>query len=788
MSSLTPPSSPARSEHSPGSTYRLQLGPRLKFADAANLADYLADLGVTHAYLSPILSAGTASTHGYDVVDPTTINPELGGHRGFATLAKAFKAHGIGIVVDIVPNHLAVPVPETLNHALWEVLKDGEHSSFARWFDIDWDAADGRVVLPILDGALKDNLDKLSVSKHRGHQATLHYFDHILPLAEGTANLPLEQTLDRQHYRLVDWRAAATELNYRRFMDITTLIGVRVEDPEVFAATHATVIDLVNRGLVNGLRVDHPDGLADPGGYLDDLAKATGSIWTVVEKILATGEPLPPDWNAAGTTGYESLAAVNSLLVDPDGAAPLSRTYTATTGESSDFAVVEQASKRYVAEHALRAELNRLVTLFDGPGGPAASAPEKERTQDAIVEVLSRLSVYRPFASSPTTVHALMRACAQAIEQRPDLSDRIEALRVRALDGSELATRFAQTAAIVYAKGVEDTAFYRYARLLSLNEVGGDPGRFGIGVDDFHAFAANLQQSHPTAMTTLSTHDTKRGEDVRARIAVLSEVADQWQTAVERWMPIGEQLGSPDRRTSYFFWQTLVGAWPLDTERACRYMEKATREAKLATSWLAPNQTYDKAVQRFVERVFDDDGLLADVGMFVASIEPFAAANSLSQKLIQLTMPGVPDTYQGAELATFQLVDPDNRGPVDYGVRREALQSLLDDKLRVTATALRLRRDHPEWFANYQPLHARGVAADHLVAFARSSSLITLATRLSARLRRNGGWGDATLTLPAGTWVDALSGRELAGSEHAVTDLLRGGPVALLVPGVSVTD
>jgi len=762
----------------------MQLGPRLKFADAASLADYLADLGITHAYLSPVLSAGAGSTHGYDVVDPAAINPELGGPRGFATLVKAFRAHGLGVVLDIVPNHLAVPVPETLNHALFEVLRDGKKSNYARWFDIDWAAADDRIVLPVLDGSLKDNLEKFSLSKHRGHQATLHYFDHVFPLAEGTANLPLEEALEHQHYRLVDWRAAATELNYRRFMDITTLIGVRVEDAEVFAATHATVVDLVARGEVNGLRIDHPDGLADPGGYLDNLAKATGSAWTVVEKILSTGEPLPPDWKAAGTTGYETLTAINTLLVDPDGEAPLSRTYTELTGESADFASVEQDSKRYVARHALPAELNRLAALFDVE---AESASQPEDICEAIVEVLSRLSVYRPFASSAHTVEALTHACTHAATQRPDLAQHIDSVCARAFGGSEFATRFAQTAAVVYAKGVEDTAFYRYGRLLSLNEVGGDPSRFGIGARDFHAFAQNLQANHPAAMTTLSTHDTKRGEDVRARIAVLSEVPEQWHTAVARWMAAGEHLGCPDRRTSYFFWQTMVGAWPLDTARAGRYMEKATREAKLATSWLAPNQTYDKAVQRFVQRVFDDDGLLADIGMFVASIEPFAAANSLAQKLIQLTMPGVPDTYQGAELATFALVDPDNRGPVDYGVRREALQSLLDDKLRVTATALRLRRDHADWFSDYQPMYATGDAAGHLVAFGRSPSLIALATRLSARLRHDGGWRGTSITLPAGTWVDALSGREFAGAEHPVAELLHGGPVALLVPGVIVT-
>jgi (1->4)-alpha-D-glucan 1-alpha-D-glucosylmutase len=764
----------------PRSTYRLQLGPRLPFSEAAKLADYLADLGVTHAYLSPILNAGNGSTHGYDVVDHKVINPELGGARGFSTLVKTLRAHGLGVVVDIVPNHMAIPVPESLNHALWSVLRDGPASPFARQFDIDWAANDGRLVLPLLDGPLEANLASLSISRRHGQAAVLRYFDHRFPLADGTEGLPIAAAVEQQHYRLVDWRAAATTLNYRRFMDINTLIALRVEDPEVFTSTHTTIIDLVDRDAIDGLRIDHPDGLADPAGYLDDLAKASGSSWTVVEKILADAEPLPPDWNAAGTTGYEALTVVNGLLVDRAGEPHLSRTYTELTGATSDFAAVAQECKQLVLNEAFTTELNRLVRLF------AADTAESFEAREAIAEVLCRLSVYRPFTSSPRTIAALDTAIEGAGAARPDLAVLWPKLRARVLSGSEFATRFGQLAAVVYAKGVEDTAFYRHARLLCLNEVGGDPGRFGVTVDEFHGFAQTLQQRWPTAMTTLSTHDTKRGEDVRARIAVLSELPQEWETAARRWLSIGEKLGCPDKNTGYFFWQTLVGAWPLDADRMTRYMEKATREAKLSTSWLAPDEFYDQSLRRFVAQVFDDDGLLADVGMFVAMIEPYAAANSLAQKLIQLTMPGVPDTYQGAELATFFLVDPDNREPVDYGVRREALQSLLDDKLRVTASALRLRRNHPQWFTRYSALRADGAAADHLVAFARSDSLVALAARLPARLRRDGGWRGTRITLPAGTWVDALSGREHAGTEFPVEELLRGSPVALLVPGVSL--
>ncbi len=766
------------------STYRLQLGPQLKFADAAALADYLGELGVTHAYLSPILGAGTGSTHGYDVVDHAHVNPELGGGRAFATLVKALRAHGVGVVLDIVPNHMAIPVPESLNRALWSVLREGRTSEFASWFDIDWDAGRGRVVLPVLDGPLNQNLPRLSVERRRGEAVAVRYFDHRFPLAEGTGDLPLEELLDAQHYRLADWRAASYDLNYRRFMDITTLIGVRVEDPAVFEETHAVVVDLVRRGLVDGLRIDHPDGLADPGGYLARLADATDSTWTVVEKILAHREPLPPDWRAAGTSGYESLTIVNSLLVDPTGEPALSVIYTDVTGDTADFASVARDGKREIMRDVLAPEINRLARLLSAHD-PAA---RDDAVRDAVRDVLGRLEVYRPFESSSFTVDALEHAVSQATAENPSLAREIELVSIHALDGGEFATRFAQAAAAVFAKGVEDTAFYRHARLLSLNEVGGDPGRFGVGLDDFHDFAATLQERWPTAMTTLSTHDTKRSEDVRARISVLSEVADEWAAAVARWMPIGEKLGCPDARTGYFFWQTLIGAWPLDVERATRYMEKATREAKLATGWHSPDERYDRAVRDFVAAVFDDDGLLADVGLFVATIEPAAAANSLAQKLIQLTMPGIPDVYQGCELATFTLVDPDNRGAVDFGVRREALDSLLDDKLRTTAVALRLRRDHPDWFSSYSPLRAAGPAADHVVAFARSEQLVTLATRFSARLRREGGWRETTLAIPRRAWVDALSGREHAGGETPLRDLLAGSCVALLVPAVSVTD
>jgi (1->4)-alpha-D-glucan 1-alpha-D-glucosylmutase len=760
----------------------------LTFAHAAKLAGYLADLGVTHAYLSPILTAGKGSTHGYDVVDHSRIDAGLGGARGFAALSRAFAKAGIGIIVDVVPNHMAIPLPEYQNGALWSVLREGRASAFAPWFDIDWDAEGNRILMPVLDGPLEENIDHLSLVERDG-VLELAYFEHRFPLAVGTATLAMPELVEAQHYRLADWRSASTHLNYRRFCDITSLIGLRVEDPAVFKASHTVLLDHVARGRVGGLRIDHPDGLADPARYLDDLGRAADAAWVVVEKVLADGEPLPPDWQAAGTTGYETLTVINGLLVDPAGEEPLGRLYTELTGDTADFAAVADAGKRLIAGEVLATELSRLARLLAVRLDRGTSV---EKLRDALIEVFCRLDVYRPFAASDATVTALDEAIQAAIARKPELRGDIEAVRAHALAGDEFGTRFGQTAAALFAKGVEDTAFYRHARLLSLNEVGGDPGRFGYSIGEFHRHASTLQSQTPTAMTTLSTHDTKRGEDVRARLAVLSEVPREWERVVRPLMQVGDKLGCPDERTGYFFWQTMVGAWPLTVERAAQYMEKATHEAKLATSWLAPDAEYDHAVRAFVTEVFRNDDVLSDVAAFVDAIEPYARVNSLSQKLIQLTMPGVPDTYQGCELPAFTLVDPDNRRVVDFDVRRTALQTLLDEKLRLTAVALRLRRDHPTWFDSYGPIIASGPAADHAIAFRRSPTIVVVATRFSARLDRGGGWRDTVLDLPEGampghTWVDALNGLEHEAGEIPVGELLKHSPVALLVPGVIVT-
>ncbi len=642
----------------PTATYRLQLRPEFGFRDAAAIVPYLADLGISHVYCSPILQAAPGSTHGYDVVDHSKLSEDLGGETGWQELVAACRAHGLGIVVDIVPNHMAVPNPQ-----YDDVVEHGRESAYAHWFDIDWDE-----------------------SERTG------------------------------------------ELVYRRFFDVSSLIGVRVEDPDVFDATHAKILELVRAGDIQGLRIDHPDGLADPGGYLEKLAAETDGIWTVVEKILEPGEELPTGWPCHGTTGYDAILAITHALLDPAGRQPLSDIYARVIGEAVDYETVVDESKRYVVEHVLKPEVDRLVR----EGGD----------REGIVERLVASEVYRVYTGDPRNV------------------------------------RFEQTTGPVMAKGVEDTAFYRYFRLTALNEVGGNPGAFGLTPDEWHAFCTRLQHTWPATMTTLTTHDTKRTEDVRARLLVLAEIPDEWAAAVERWM----RADTIDANTQYLFWQTLVGAWPLTLERMQAYLNKAIHEAKQQTNWIEPNKEYDDAVQQFAADVFADDELLGDVERWMrAHLDEPGQSNGLAQKLLQLSMPGVPDVYQGQELVEPALVDPDNRRPVDYDKRRTALAAFTDDKLRVTATALRVRRERPATFeGDYQPLAADGTAADHLLAYRRGDDVIALATRLPVGLARGGGWGDTRLTLPDGTWTNRLTDRAHSGAVR-IDEMLATLPVALLV-------
>jgi (1->4)-alpha-D-glucan 1-alpha-D-glucosylmutase len=775
----------------------LQLNSEFTFHDAAAVVPYLADLGVSHVYCSPVLQAVPGSAHGYDVVDHTRLSDDLGGEQGWAELVAATRAHGLGIVVDVVPNHMAVPTPMSLNAPLWDVLTHGQASAYASWFDVDWAAEDGRILLPVLGDALDVCLSRSEVAVDID-AGLIRYYDHEFPMAPGSEVLAGDLTalLGVQHYRLADWREGSDDLNYRRFFDVTSLAGVRVEQPDVFTATHQTILRLVADGAVDGLRIDHPDGLADPAGYLETLADAAGPVWTVVEKILEHGETLPAAWRCDGTTGYDAIVAITHLLTDPAGAGPLGATWAGLSGNDADFAAVVEASKRQVVRQLFRPEVGRLVRELRALADRDATAVgfTTDALVNAVTELLVTFEVYRAYAEDDESSRRLDHAVARARTNAPGVATELTWLgrllhaRGPSAEASAFAVRFEQTTGPVMAKGVEDTAFYRYHRLVALNEVGGDPGAFGASVDDWHAHCERLATDWPASMTTLTTHDTKRSEDVRARLLVLAEVPGEWRTAVERWRAMAARHEPPDAATDYLFWQTLVGATPISADRLQAYLEKATREAKLHTSWTDPDEAYDEGVRRYAAAVLSDGDITSDLERWVDDVvrRP-GEVNALSQKLLQLTMPGVPDVYQGQELPAPSLVDPDNRRPVDYARRRAALAAgdaggPDDPKLLVTARTLRLRRAAPDVFGGgYQPVRASGPAADHCVAYrlgAGGTGAVAVATRLPVGLAGRGGWGDTTIEVPDG-YVDALSGQPATGR---LSDLLAALPVALLAP------
>lgn len=811
MSSETPRDRlPGPGRPLPTATYRIQLTPEQGFAAAAEQADYLAALGVSHAYLSPLLQAAPGSTHGYDVVDHDRVNEDLGGAPGLAGLHRRLRDAGVGMVADVVPNHMAVPVPESLNVVLWSVLRDGPESPYAGWFDVDWDLQHGALLMPVLGRRIGEVVDAGELVLDRsGGEPVLRYHDHVFPVRAGTEDLPLADLVGRQWYRLAYWRVADEELNYRRFFDIDTLAGLRVEREEVFAQSHALLVALVHEGVLEGLRVDHPDGLADPRGYLRRLAAATGRSWVVVEKVLGVDEELPGDWPCAGTTGYDALSRVGGVFLDPAGAAPLTRLYTELTGDPPTFAPVAEEAKRLVVEQVLHAEVHRLVELLVEISAEELHLRDHPRRalREALVELLVACDVYRayvvPGEDPPPATRAVLTRTAQAAARRLP-AERHAALAVvvdlalgrrgRSPAKDDFCVRFQQTCGAVMAKGVEDTAGYRWWRLAALNEVGGDPDRFGTSPAELHAFCARLQRDWPATMTTLTTHDTKRSEDVRARLGVLSQLPAEWARAMAGWQAAASRHrspeGWPDPATEYLVWQTLVGAWPVSVDRLTAYLRKAAREAKRHTSWTDPVPAYETALDRFASGVRTDPDLAEAVDGFVATLAPHARAVTLGQKLVQLTMPGVPDVYQGSELDLLTLVDPDNRGPVDYAVRRRLLADLdagrpaadlAAAKLLVTSRALRLRRDHPDWFGptgTYRPLPT---STPHSLAFARSEAALTVVSRLTVARQHLGGWGAEAVELPPGRWRDLLTGRPHPGGSLLLARLLDRLPVALLV-------
>lgn len=775
---MSDPQSSTVERRVPKSTYRLQLTPEFGFAAATAQLPYLAQLGVDWIYLSPVLQSTSGSQHGYDVVDPTRVDAARGGREQFVRLCETAHELGMGVLVDIVPNHMGISVPRE-NPWWWDVLRHGRDSTYAEFFDIDWDAGDGKLLIPIIgdDDMPEQPGDPIKHVTVDADAGVLRYWDLEFPLSPGTASEDIRTTHANQHYRLVHWRLGDHALNYRRFFTVTTLAGLRVERDEVWDAAHAEILSWLREGLVDGLRIDHPDGLRDPAGYLERLRERTGGAYVIVEKILEPGEQLP-DWACEGTTGYDALAATERLFVDADGIADLEQAAAALSSRDlDDWDTLIHHCKRDVADDALQAELRRVTREL----GDAS-----DQTLDALSEIAANFSVYRTYL--PHGAELLEQAARNAADWRPDLAGEIERLLQVLRDPAHpAALRWQQTTGMIMAKAVEDRAFYRFSRLTSLNEVGGDPSHLATSVADFHAAQQTRLARWPHAQTTLTTHDTKRSEDTRARIDVLSEMPDDWAEALHELLEI-QPIENP--AFANLIWQAVVGAWPASRERLHDYATKAARESGEITTWTAVDEQYEASVHGAIDAAFDHPAARAIITRLHEKITPHGYHNSLVMKAIQLLAPGVPDVYQGTELWDRSLVDPDNRRPVDWAARQAALDAIgkgarpaLDEtgatKLMVVTAALRLRRKLPERFTQYTPLTVTGAAQDHAVAFDRGGVALVGAIR-PVGLAEGGGWHGTTVSLPEGRWLDQLTGREFSG-EALLASMLDELPVAILV-------
>jgi (1->4)-alpha-D-glucan 1-alpha-D-glucosylmutase len=829
----------------PTSTYRIQFRNGVTFDRAVECVPYLKALGISHLYASPIFTATTGSTHGYDVTDANEIDPALGGREGFDRLSDMLQEAGLGLILDIVPNHMAA---STENPWWRSVLQLGPESPYAAYFDIDWSE---RLTLPILgkpvDEALSDGELRLARDP-QSDELALGYFETFLPLRPGSNDLlaakPDELTLEQlsrdkaliarlheaQHWRLTYWKDAAKHLSYRRFFEVTGLVGLRVEDEQVLAETHRLILELVRSGRVQGLRIDHVDGLADPKQYLERLRSAAGSeTYIIVEKILGHEETLPKSWPVAGTTGYDFISALSHLFIDGDGLKQLSATYEALVPEMAGFGASLRATKRLMVERNFEGETARLVSIV------RALHPDLDRAAiaAAIRELLIAFPVYRTYGSNgpldaPDAV-VLDKAAAAAAEKlanREALDTVVRLLRGEKADGTaeEFRSRFQQLSGPIMAKAVEDTLFYRYNRLLAATEVGGEADMKPGGVQAFHALMQERAQLQPHGLSATSTHDTKRGEDARARLYTLSEGADVWAQAVERWREMNrehliELPGglTPEPNVEWMLYQALAGIWPEDfsngqaealTERFTAYAEKAIREAKLHTSWNEPHAAYEAAVKAYAASLLTSTNLAFHED-FAEVVRPFMEAgylNSLSQTVIKLTAPGIPDIYQGTEIFDYSLVDPDNRRSIDLA----GLSAILSEgapvarltvpalKQRIVEIGLHLRQRRPELFAQgaYVPLEVSGSRREHVVAFARQLNgtfAVTAVPRLMFGWLDPGVlfagpefWNNTAIKLPAslqGPKCDLLTGRRLdPGGQLPLSALLGSQPVALMEP------
>jgi (1->4)-alpha-D-glucan 1-alpha-D-glucosylmutase len=860
-------------------TYRVQLHAAFRLADARALVPYLERLGVSHLYASPILAARPGSLHGYDVVDPSRLNPELGTEEELRALASELHLCDMSILLDIVPNHMGTGPA----NPYWEdLLANGRRSRWAAWFDVDWDSERsslrGRVLIPVLGDTLESVLDRGELSLVReGHRIRLKYADRTFPIApeteaslretdvtrwhEGVAGRArMRELVDAQRYRLAFWKRSSVAINYRRFFDVDELIAIRVNDPAVFRETHALILRWVEDKVIDGLRIDHIDGLLDPQGYLDALRvevtqrRATDRepLLIMVEKILSRGEHLRESWPVQGTTGYEFLNELEAVFIDSDGAARLELGYRRTVGPRArgGFEEVAVRGKELVLRAALAADVSRLARLLRH-ALRARRAGEARGVAAAIRHFIATLPVYRTYLDGRAPIHADDRdVIDQAlVRARERWGKRIELDRLEAVltsPGDEHATRFVQrlqqTSGPATAKGVEDTALYRYVPLASLNEVGGDPARaVGRAVGDLHRANAERQARWPRSLLCTSTHDTKRSADVRARIDVLSEMPDDWLRSVRRWRRLlaGHRArtrggAAPDAATEWLIFQSLLGIWPEDppADRAARdlrdriveYMRKANREAKVRTSWTSPDDRYEQAVEAYIHGALENETFVSEMAECASRIAPAGYCNALSRLLIHLTAPGTPDIYQGDEMWNLSLVDPDNRRPVDFAARRAALdqiESALREgdaavacaemlgsaadgriKLHVTRSALRARRLMPAAFlrGNYTALEIRGNKQRHGFAFSRASegvTILTAVTRLPLSLSETGAiptglaWGDSAIIFPGSDvprrWRCALTDLTLetqhveGGAALLAREVFRTLPVALLI-------
>jgi (1->4)-alpha-D-glucan 1-alpha-D-glucosylmutase len=923
----------------PTSTYRLQLSASFGFRDAAAIVDYLDRLGVGGVYMSPVLRAEAGSTHGYNVVDHSTLNPELGTDEDFDKWTEALAARGIERLADFVPNHVGIGSGE---NAWWtDVLENGPSSTYADFFDIEWHSREralrGKALLPVLGRQFGQEVDDGKIGLVRdGGALWVTYYEKRFPASPRSYGLVLEQAIRRlalpdeepgrlelesiaatirhlpaasttdaferrererekevakrrieavcaaepevanaideairtiatsperlerflaeQNYRLSFWRVATDEINYRRFFDVNDLAAIRMEDPAVFAATHRRVLDLLARGRITGLRLDHTDGLYDPQAYFQALQDAArkamakpghdeaAPLYVLAEKILEPGEALPRAWAISGTTGYDFLSAVNVLWVDPASERAMTQLYARIAGDDADYRSIEHQAKRDVMDETFSGEIHVLAYQLKRIAESSRHAQDFTLTGllHAIQEVVAALDVYRTYVRPDGSREAsdsarIERAVARARWHNPmvepslfDFVHEVLLLEQKSDAAVRFTMRFQQLTGPIMAKGVEDTALYRYNRLVSLNDVGCDPARYGANVAAFHTHNAATLAQWPLTMTTTTTHDTKRSEDVRARLAVLSEAAEAWDSFVERvedltrdFVATVEDLPAPSGLDRFQFLQAVVGAWPFEGLRsdgesaafAARlrdYMAKAVHEAKGRSSWTHPKPEYDGAVGSYVERALALPAFVEAVGAFAQKVATHGATNSLAQLALRMASPGVPDVYQGCEMWDLSLVDPDNRRPVDYARRRSALgdlagwgaasqelarelvRSYADGrmKLHVTRTALALRRRHPALFLEgaYDPIDA----GEHIVSFERSLAphrLVCVVPRLVYKLTRGAArwalgevWGDRRLTLGrGGQFTNVMTGDKLDGTSWPLARVLADFPVAWLL-------